>query len=199
MSHEREPTEAPFWHLDEELGVGVFFDEAFTVRTRAHIAEESYRGRREIVPLAKAGNRFYVLIHPYILLPDISVTVDLSSSPSPSGQIGQVQSAGWEGMKHERIGDGQAWYYPADRTLVLWECILYQRYQQDENPLHDTNYANLWHGFEDFLVGRFPDARTIVTPSWEPDVKPQSWQAFLSFLGYKQLSQEAFAKGVVRP
>ncbi|MBV9282510.1 MAG: hypothetical protein JOZ41_20725 [Chloroflexi bacterium] len=195
MSRELEPTE-DFWTLDEELGEGVFFDDAFTIRARAHIREERYRGREELIRLSPSGVRSYVLMHPYILLPDITLTVDLAPASADPSVVGHVSSSEWTGMKQERIGDGQAWYYPADQTLILWECMLLPRYREDEDPAHDGNLHTLWEGFEQLLLTRFPQTEQLVTPSWEPEYGPASWEAFLEDLGYTKLSAEAYTKGV---
>jgi hypothetical protein len=188
----------PFWTIDEELCAGELHGEQFTVRMRAHLAEERYHGRRSagIVPLASSqGLRDYVLIHPYILLPDISIQVGLYDSPTPSGAIGEVVSSAWEGMRQERIGDGQAWFYRAEQTILPWECMLFTRFRADD-PAEDANLVPLWQGFERFLRSRFPTATTIATPSFEPDYEEEQWQGFLTGLGYHRHSEQAFAKEV---
>jgi hypothetical protein len=202
MTRELEPQEAPFWHLDEELGEARLYGESCRVRGRIHLQEEKYTPyvtRQEIFPLQTShGIRDYVLMHPYLLLPDISLEVTLSPQPNPSGAIGTVTSSEWQGMKHERIGDGQAWYYRGDRTLLLWECMLFERHRASD-PNEDENLLALWHGFENFLTRHFPEASRIVTPSFDPEYDQGEWEAFLQQLGYEALSDEAFAKEVVRP
>ena len=34
--------------------------------------------------------------------------------------------------QQREIGQAQAWYYPADHLLVLWECFLEDPFRQDE-------------------------------------------------------------------
>jgi hypothetical protein len=64
-------------------------------------------------------------------VPDIRLTVSLYPYPTPGdqGAVGEVTSSEWEGMKHEEIGSPQAWYYPTDSILVLWEVDLHHRHR----------------------------------------------------------------------
>jgi hypothetical protein len=200
MSHERAPQEAPFWQLDEELGDVRLYGELYSVRGQMHLSEERYTpsaSRHEIFPLQSSqGIRDYVLLHSYILLPDITLEVTLSpDTPRSNGESGTVTSSEWQGLKHERVGDGQAWYYRGDQTLLLWECLLFERHRTPD-PNEDANLFALWHGFEDFLTQHFPTATRIVTPRHEPDYEPGQWEAFLQQLGYEPESETAFAKEV---
>jgi hypothetical protein len=141
-------------------------------------------------------------MYSYILLPDIMLEVMLSpDEPSASGEIGTaigtVTSSEWQGMKHERIGDGQAWYYRGDRAIVLWECMLFDRHRAPD-PNEDENLLALWHGFEAFLTRHFPEAVRMVTPSFDPGYDQGQWEAFLQQLGYEPINAEAFGKEVVR-
>jgi hypothetical protein len=46
------------------------------VGLRLHVAEETFRGRRELLPLRHAaGIRVYVHARPYVLVPDYRLTV----------------------------------------------------------------------------------------------------------------------------
>ena len=145
MSHqEREPGEqASVQQFDEMLCEGRFFDEQFTIRMRGSLKrEEGVRERREIVKLRSAAQpRDYVFIEPYILMPDIQVGIDLYPIPTSTGAIGQVASVDWTGMKQERIGDGQAWYYRQDRTLILWKLTVFHHYEQERPLVPDGNVS----------------------------------------------------------
>jgi hypothetical protein len=190
-----------YWTEDVELGEAVFFDEPYMVRAQVHTAQEPYRGRNDadILRLSwPTGTRDYVQIHPYLLTPDIAVEIGLYERPTPSGEVGEVVATDWRGMRHERIGDGQAWHYPADRVIVLWECTLFDRFAHEE-LLGDRNLMSVWRGFERFLVDRFPDAERIVTPAWEPGYGTATWHQFLGELGYTPVSDQACAREVVRP
>jgi hypothetical protein len=92
------------------------------------------------------------------------------------------------------IGDGQTWYYPKDRALVLCECNLFDRYR-DDNPLLDQNLHVLWRGFQAILADRFPRAARVVTPAWEPIYDDQAaWRQFLEELGFNAINDRAHGK-----
>jgi hypothetical protein len=193
--------ERQFWSHDVAFAEGDFFGEPFTIRGRVHIGDEMYRGRNdaEIVGLNQPqGRRHYVLSHAYILVPDISLEVDLDVEPGNSGGLGEVKGAVWEGMTNEQVGSGQAWMYPADRVLVLWEYALHSRYANPD-VLEDRNLKEGWLGFERFLLERFPETDRIVTPAWEPGVDHDVWREFLSELRYRELNERAYVKEARRP
>src|SRR5713226_1097467 len=116
-SQEREPGEqASVQQFDEMLCEGRFYNDPFIIRMRGSIKrEEGVRERREIVNLRSAAQpRDYVFIQPYILVSDAQIGIDLYPTPTPTGALGEVTSSDWIGMKQERIGDSQAWYYQTD-------------------------------------------------------------------------------------
>jgi hypothetical protein len=39
--------------------------------------------------------------------------------------LGKISGTHIEGFRDVKIGNAQAWYYPDDRVLVLWECFLH--------------------------------------------------------------------------
>lgn len=195
QEHEREAHD-PVQHFDEMMGDGVFFHEPFTIRMKGYVKrEDGIRERREIVKLRSAAQpRDYVFIEPYILVPDIHLDIDLFPIPSPTGAMGNVTSADWTGMKQEGIGDGQAWYYHHDKTIILWELTLFPRYQE-EQPLTPTgNLSRMWQGFERFLANRYPNARRIATLGHDPDFATAAYQGFLHSLGYGKRTPETFTK-----
>jgi hypothetical protein len=148
-------------------------------------------------PCQRSGTRRYVHARPYVLAPDITLTVSLFSTPRETGAIGDVVAASWEGMRHVEIGQAQAWYYPADRLLVLWECYFFDRWRLAD-PVHDPALAALWDGFAQHLVTRFPETTCIATPSWEDLYERPAWQAFLTLHGYALATPGAFAKELPR-
>jgi hypothetical protein len=180
--HER-PEPATYWTIDEALGEVQLYRDTWTLRLKAHTDEEQYRSRHtEIVPLsADHGSRTAVVARPYILIPDITLGVQLAPTPEPSGVIGTVRSSDWEGMKHEEVGTAQGWYYPEDRLIVLWECYYLDRYQGPE-PTEDANVRVLWEGFERFLTARFPQAQQLVTTADDPLYETADYQTFLEQL-----------------
>ena len=121
---EREPD--PYWQEDAAIGEATLFrGETYTVRMRLHTARERASRRHELVPLSDAV-RERVSVHgkPSILVPDVTLTVRLHDRPDPTGAIGDVAASDWTGMRHEEIGQAQAWFYPADQLLILWECFV---------------------------------------------------------------------------
>jgi len=202
---ERRPDEAehdPYWTADIGLFEGRFRstrDEPWEVRARVHTGEERYRLDRidtEIVPIAsREGTRTYIHLLPYFAFPDIRLTVGLSSSPRADGAIGAVIGAEEVGMRQQPVGKAQAWYYTADRTLVLWECFLESPYR-DAPLAEDANMRRLWLGVEDFLVTRFPAATRITTPFDDPIAERETYQAFLRSLTYEPVAKAAFGKAL---
>src|SRR6266566_4384192 len=198
---EQEPGEQePVQHFDEILGEGRFSNEPFTIRMKGSVKrEEGVRERREIVKLRSAAQaRDYVSVQPYILLPDIQIGLALYPSPTQTGSIGEVSSVEWTGMKQERIGDGQAWYYRQDRTLILWELTVFAHYEQEHPLAPNGNLSHMWQGFERFLVNRFPQARRIATLGHDPDYETGAYQRFLRGLGYTKRTPETFSKAIQR-
>lgn len=82
------------------------------------------------------------------------------------------------------FGRAQAWYYPQDDILVLWECYLNSLIRSGDRPLLDKNLVMAWKQFYDWLAQRF-DPRIVTTPSWEPIYETSAWQEFLVLLGFK--------------
>lgn len=192
---EREHDRDPYWHhdfrieypdLDPRLGVGVRF--------KAHQSAEPFLGGRdELVPLTvRRGTRQYFHGRPYVLQPDYRLTVVLHSVPPPTGEVGVVEESRWEGMRHAEIGNAQAWYYPEDRTLILWESFLEQRYRSGP-PQADPLHQAVWTTWEAWLRDHCPGLRRIVT-TWEDIYERGEWQEFLRGQGYEQLAPAAFVK-----
>lgn len=191
--------EGPFWTHDEEIGEGHFFDHQFTIRLKAHVSRERYNRTEgaEIVPLQhKNGTRIYVMAKPYILEPDYRLTIGLYPQPTKQGAIGEVTGSDWVGMRQRDVGQAQAWLYPQERTLILWECFLEDRYRQ-EDPRSDENLKAVWSGFESFLLRTLPQPiERIATPSWEPlyDQDKEIWPRFLEGLGYARIGNRTYGK-----
>jgi hypothetical protein len=194
----RSTNEDDYWSHDLLLGEARIGRETSLVRLKLHASEEPYRRRAaaDIVSLAHpAGVATYVHARPYVLEPVITLTIGVFPAPTDQGVIGEVERADWEGMRHRDIGSAQAWYYPADRVIVLWECYLADWCRQ-ENPLTDRALQVVWTGFEGLLRDRFPEAMRIVTPSWEDLYEKVDWQQFLGGQGYEPVSPQAFGKAL---
>jgi hypothetical protein len=191
-----------YWQSDEALCEGYAFGEQATIRLKAHISQEHYHRSEgsEIVPIQTgSGTRIYVHAKPYILEPDYRISVGLYQQPTQEGAVGEVTGADWVGMRAREVGQAQAWLYPDERTLVLWECFLEDWYRK-EDPRTDENLKTIWLGFEGFLLRNLPQqVDRIATPSWEPlyDLTGQAWPEFLEGMGYVRIGERAYGKDVV--
>jgi hypothetical protein len=159
---------------------------------------DSARGG-EIVPLSQPrGARVYVQAKPLTVVPDIRLTFGIYPTPHPAEAIGEVTSSRWEHMKPLELGNAQAWYYPADRILVLWEAILEAPYRKAATFTDDPNTRALWSGFEAFLLRQFPETELIAPPHSEPLYKQKEYHQFLRKMGYRKLQPTAFGKTIVQ-
>jgi hypothetical protein len=129
----------------------------------------------------------------YILLPEFSVQIRLHDRPR-GDVVGETEGTDWEGMRHEVLGNAQAWYYPKDQALVLWECFLEDRHRQAD-PTGDANLQTVWRGFERVLLARSPDATKLYT-TWEDIYERPVWRRFLEQQGYRQVDKAAFLREV---
>jgi hypothetical protein len=178
------------------LGEAAITGSPFTIRLKGHRSEESYRDREnEIIPLVQPhGQRSYLHARPYVLLPDIELTIAIARGPLKDGAIGTVIGSEVRGMREQMIGNAQSWYYPADRTAILWECYLFDWCRHGENPLADEALVTLWTGFERVVREQFPEATRIATPSWENLYDRTLWESFLRTQNYKPFTRLAFLK-----
>jgi hypothetical protein len=188
----------PYWQLDELIGEVSFYRDRWSLRVKAHLADQPY-GRSAaagLIPLAaNHGVCAAVDTRAYILIPDISLDVALRPSTSAADAIGTVEASQWEGMKPEDVGRAAAFYYRGDRVLCLWEAYLDDRYQQGEAD-QDPNYPILCRGIEDLLLHQFPDAQQVITAADDPFYEPAAYRRFLQQLGYTRLNARAFGKAV---
>lgn len=188
------PAEQPYWTHDTSLFTGIFRyfrKEPVLVRGKLHLQDEPYSktdADLEIVPLSqKTGQCTYIHLKVYVLVPDVRLIVglypkqDLGQEPAIGEVIGATEHPQ---MKEQEVGDGQAWYYPTDQTLVLWECGFHSHFE--EAPLHhDPNMNGLWTGFEAFLKQHFQEAKQIATTYADPQYDTKAYQQFLAALGYR--------------
>ncbi len=182
--------ETPWWTRDEALCDALLQGVPYGVRLSIHNAPERYWESGELVALKrKQGERNYLQVKLYVLVPDIHLQVALYDRPSPTGAIGHVAESEWTGMRHQQIGDAQAWYYPEERLLVLWEIVLWTHYREARAPVENQTLLALWQAFEEFLLREFPLCERIITPGWEPvyDEDPSAWPAFLAKRGFVQV------------
>jgi hypothetical protein len=200
---ENMPVQDEFWTQHHPLFKALlpaYFTEPQQVWGRFHTKEEEYRGiSDEIIPIReKRGKRTYVMMQPYVVEPQLTLTVGLYEKSKryhdQDSHIGEVIGSSHEGFRQVRIGDAQAWYYPADKTIVLWECFFEDRFRKGPLP-EDTNMQNLWKGFEHWLIKQFPQAETLATPFNDPIAESiEEYQSFLKCLGYAPIAKAAFGQ-----
>jgi hypothetical protein len=103
-------------------------------------------------------------------------------------------------MRHLQIGSTQAWYYPSDKTIILWELLSFGHLRPTAAPPpEDQAYLTLWRGFERQLRALFPEATRIATPSWDPDYPAEEWHRLLQALGYQPATPHAFVRALPAP
>ena len=198
-----------FWTHDAPLFVGTFpsyRNDPRMVQARLHISEEKFRyGKHEIIPLTmqpgETGQRTYVMMQPYILEPELFMTVGMYPKPKHYADqdeaIGEVLSTQAKGMRPQQIGSAQAWYYPHDKLIVLWECFLDARMRNVTSLTEDLYMQTLWSSFEHWLAKQFPEATRIVTPFNDPIANSiEEYQTFLRSLGYEPVAKAAFGKTI---
>jgi hypothetical protein len=154
-----------------------------------HASRERYgRNHKELgLTLAEPGERDYIHVKACFYSPRIVLTVALTP-PAPGGEfgeeIGEVVGSKNEGQNRHEIASLQAWYYPTEKTLMLWEVDLLGTYGQEQNPTQDFLLSSLWVSFERRLLEQFPDCKRILTPHHEPDYTQELFQAFLKERGF---------------
>ena len=100
-------------------------------------------------------------------------------------------------MRQQQIGNAQAWYYPHDKVIVLWECFLDTQVRNVKSLTEDVHMPKLWSRFEQWLVKQFPEATRIATSFNDPIANSiEEYQTFLRSLGYQPLAKAAFGKSI---
>ncbi len=195
-----------FWTHDTPLFDGVFSyyrNQPRPVRGKIHVSDEPYRldkHETDIRPLATLkGTRTYVMLHPYVFEPILTLTVGLYKKPRQVADMGEAigETLGTpkqEGVREVQIGNAQAWYYHQDKILEVWECFLWEGFRS--HPLvDDPHMKKLWQGLEAWLSKQFPEATQIVTPFHDPIAHSiEEYQTFLRSLGYESVARSAFGK-----
>jgi len=196
-----------YWMHDTPLFIGKFpyyRNEPRMVQGKLFVSEEHFYNRlvSEIIPLSsKEGKRQYVHMKPYVLEPQMLINVLMYPQPKQyadkSEAHGKVVSSELKGLRQHEIGNAQAWYSPAEKTIVLWECFLWDF---RTHPLaEDPHMKQLWSSFEHWLINQFPNATRIATPFHDPIAETrEEYQTFLRSLGYhpSTTAQAAFEKPI---
>jgi hypothetical protein len=198
--------EDPFWTHDTFLFDGTFHyyrDKKLPVRGKLHVSGERYDFNsfghsleRGFLKTAK-GKRVYMLMHPYVIEPQAIMSIALYPTAKryvDAGEvIGRTLGTRVEGFRDVKVGSAQAWYYPEDKVLVLWECFL-DRPVREAPLLKDPHMTQLWVAFENWLIQRYPEAEKIVTPWMDPLWQAKEYQTFLRKREYKRGEPGMFAK-----
>jgi hypothetical protein len=109
----------PYYTLDTTLFDGqfrYFGSELVQVRGKVHQSEERYslqKAETDIEPIQTLrGSRTYIHMKPFVLVPDITLTIGVYPQPVPTGALGEVLEAHEPKHREERLGS------PADHPLV---------------------------------------------------------------------------------
>jgi hypothetical protein len=106
-----------------------------------------------------------------------------------------VLAAQERGQKEIVIGNAQAWYYPDDKLLILWQCFLETHYR-DLPLIQDSNMRQLWKSVTRFLLSLFPNAARLATPFHDPLFDTDEYLAFLRSLDYEPVAKAAYGKAI---
>ncbi len=188
-----------YWTHNTILGEGNIHGEQTLIRLKVHRSDERYYDKRdELFQLSsRSGDRIYFHAKPYILIPDMTITFGLSQTPRDDGALGKVLNTDVTKLKPLDISMAQAWYYPAEKALVLWECFLEEPYRQPD-ILHDQLQTTVWTNFERVLLEQLPETRRIYT-TYEPIYEVPVYEQFLAAQGFTQCGRVAFVKEVRQP
>ena len=193
-----------YYTLDTSLFDGqfrYFGSELVQVRGKVHQSDERYslqKAETDIEPIQTLrGTRTYIHMKPFVLVPDITLTVGLYREPQSTGAIGEVLEAHERKHREVEIGQAQAWYYPQDRLILLWECFL-NNFVRDKPLLEDPNMRYLWENVARFLQERLSEATRITTPSHDPLFSSEEYHEFLRSLGYEPIAKAAWGKSIER-
>ncbi len=197
-----------FWTHDTPLFDGVFSfyrNQPRPVRGKIHTSDERYEfhhseTEQDIRPIpTRKGTRTYVLLHPYVFEPILTLTVGLYKKPRQVADVGEaigetLGSPKQAGIREVEIGNAQAWYYHQDKILEIWECFLDAPFRT--HPfVDDPHMKKLWQGLETWLRQQFPAAIQIVTPCNDPIAHSiEEYQEFLRSLGFESVAKAAFGK-----
>src|ERR671914_3107530 len=151
-----------YWTHNPVIGERDVQGQKSLIRLHLHKSEERAYHSESLFPIAvKHGDtKIYFHAKPYILIPRMTFTVGLTKPKAGSREIGRVIGSDVTKLQEREIGNAQAWYYPKDKALVLWECYLFEPYRTKDSR-KDSLLSAVWQGFEDALLKELPDASRI--------------------------------------
>jgi hypothetical protein len=186
----------PYWTHTLVIGEGDVQGQNSLIRLHLHQSEERAYHGESLFPIAvkRGDTKIYFHAKPYILIPRMTLTIGLTKPKADSGEIGRVIGSDVSKLQERELGNAQAWYYPEEKALVLWECYLFEPYAQ-KDPRIDPLLATVWQGFEKLLLQALPKTTRIYT-EYEPIYDNQVYQTFLAKQGYRAIDKGAFVKEV---
>src|ERR1041385_663509 len=122
-----------YWQETTNLFTGTFSSfknngepQPVSVYARVHRSIEEYHDiETEIFPIKSTkGERIYFSIEPNVKEPNVIPTGGIPSDGAGTNITSTVQESRAEGFRPTPVGKCQTWYYPADTTIVVWECFL---------------------------------------------------------------------------
>jgi hypothetical protein len=186
-----------YWTHNVIIGEGDIQGHTSLIRLHLHRSEErAYHGESLFpIDIKRGDTKTYFHAKPYILIPRMTLTMGLTKPKADSDEIGRVIGSDVTKLQEREIGNAQAWYYPAEKALVLWECYLFEPYAK-KDPGIDPLLATVWQEFENTLLKELPDTAKIYT-TYEPIYERPIYKAFLAKQGYRPVKKVAFVKEVI--
>lgn len=113
--------------------------ERWGLRLAVEAWEEPHRGHTALGRfLPPADRQLYVRGEPYVLLPQVTMSVVLPGGTEQDGSIGRLAGPPLlEGLLHHRVGSCQAWVIPSFRVALIWEAYLYGPWRRSPDPQED--------------------------------------------------------------
>jgi hypothetical protein len=185
-----------YWTHNPVIGEGDVQGQKSLIRLHLHKSEERAYHGESLFPIAvkRGDTKIYFHAKPYILIPRMTFTIGLTQPKAESDEIGRVIGSDVTKLQEREIGNAQAWYYPKEKALVLWECFLSEPYAQ-KDPQNDPLLATVWQEFEKTLLKELPDTDRIYT-TYEPIYERPIYKTFLGKQGYQVIDKGAFVKEV---
>ena len=186
----------PYWTQNLVIGEGDIAGHKSLIRLHIHQSAEQAYHEESLFPIdiKRGDTKTYFHAKPYLLIPRMTLTIGLTKPKADSDEIGRVIGSDVTKLQEREIGNAQAWYYPEEKALVLWECYLFEPYRQ-EDPRKDALQATVWKGFEKALLKELPDTTKIYT-TYETVYDRPVFQKFLAKHGYRKIDTVAFVKEV---
>src|SRR5918996_6406563 len=138
----------PYWTHNPVIGEGDIQGHKSLIRLHIHRSEEQAYHAETLFPIdiKRGDTKTYFHAKPYLLIPRMTLTIGLTKPKADSDEIGRVIGSDVTKLQEREIGNAQAWYYPADNALVLWECYLFEPYAQ-KDLLKDPLFTTIWKSF----------------------------------------------------